>query len=87
MRRRELIKGLAALAPMPLTAGRVWAAPKSDVRLLVVFALGGYFARRLGTGTVCLEPDQKRSSRGRPMAATRTADCSARPLLPLPTNR
>ncbi|NVO17966.1 MAG: DUF1501 domain-containing protein [Rhodoplanes sp.] len=46
--RRDLLTGLAALAPMTLAsmtvAGRVWAAPKADARLLVVFLRGAYDA-------------------------------------------
>jgi uncharacterized protein (DUF1501 family) len=42
MHRRDVLKGLATL---PLTvAGRVWAAPKADVRTLVVFLRGAYDA-------------------------------------------
>ncbi|WP_296526846.1 DUF1501 domain-containing protein [Rhodoplanes sp.] len=48
MHRRDLLTGLAALAPMTLAsmtvAGRVWAAPKADARLLVVFLRGAYDA-------------------------------------------
>jgi uncharacterized protein (DUF1501 family) len=42
-RRRDIISGLAALAPMTV-AGHVWAAPKTDARLLVVFLRGAYDA-------------------------------------------
>lgn len=41
--RRDLIGGLAALSSMTV-AGRVWAAPKTDARLLVVFLRGAYDA-------------------------------------------
>jgi len=41
--RRDIIRGLAALAPMTI-AGHVWAAPKTDARLLVVFLRGAYDA-------------------------------------------
>ncbi len=42
MHRRDVIKALAAV---PLTvAGRVWAAPKADMRTLVVFLRGAYDA-------------------------------------------
>ncbi|SED41716.1 Uncharacterized conserved protein, DUF1501 family [Rhizobiales bacterium GAS191] len=41
--RRDLIKGLMALAPSTV-AGRVWAAPQTDARLLVVFLRGAYDA-------------------------------------------
>lgn len=41
--RRDLIGGLAALTSMTV-AGRVWAAPKTDARLLVVFLRGAYDA-------------------------------------------
>ncbi|QND55187.1 DUF1501 domain-containing protein (plasmid) [Phyllobacterium sp. 628] len=43
MNRRDLIGGLAALSSMTV-AGRVWAAPKTDARLLVVFLRGAYDA-------------------------------------------
>jgi uncharacterized protein (DUF1501 family) len=43
LHRRDIIKGLAALAPMTV-AGHVWAAPKADARLLVVFLRGAYDA-------------------------------------------
>ena len=41
MNRRELIKAFAASASLTL-AGRVWAAPVTDARLLVVFLRGAY---------------------------------------------
>ncbi len=41
--RREFVTGLAAAAPMTV-AGRVWAAPKADATLLVVFLRGAYDA-------------------------------------------
>ncbi|WP_341990716.1 DUF1501 domain-containing protein [Azorhizobium sp. AG788] len=43
MSRRDVVRGLAALAPLTL-AGRVWAAPKADATLLVVFLRGAYDA-------------------------------------------
>src|ERR1700724_2361457 len=43
MNRRDLIKAFAALAPLTV-AGRVWAAPATDARLLVVFLRGAYDA-------------------------------------------
>jgi uncharacterized protein (DUF1501 family) len=43
MDRRNFLKGAAAAAPM-LVAGRVWAAPKADLRTLVVFLRGAYDA-------------------------------------------
>src|ERR1700742_5191783 len=43
MNRRELIKAFAALAPMTV-GGRVWPAPATDARLLVVFLRGAYDA-------------------------------------------
>jgi uncharacterized protein (DUF1501 family) len=43
MNRRELIKAFAAMAPLTV-AGRVWAAPATDARLLVVFLRGAYDA-------------------------------------------
>lgn len=41
--RRHLLAGLASLAPAAI-AGRVWAAPATDARLLVVFLRGAYDA-------------------------------------------
>lgn len=41
--RRAFVTGLAATAPMTV-AGRVWAAPKADATLLVVFLRGAYDA-------------------------------------------
>ena len=41
--RREIIQSLAAFSPA-VVAGRVWAAPKTDARLLVVFLRGAYDA-------------------------------------------
>ena len=43
MNRRHLLKALGAAAPLTF-AGRVWAAPKADARLLVVFLRGAYDA-------------------------------------------
>jgi uncharacterized protein (DUF1501 family) len=43
MNRRDLIKAFAAMTPLTV-AGRVWAAPASDARLLVVFLRGAYDA-------------------------------------------
>jgi uncharacterized protein (DUF1501 family) len=43
MHRREVLKGLAAALPLTV-AGRVWAAPKADMRTLVVFLRGAYDA-------------------------------------------
>ena len=43
MNRRELIKAFAAMASLTV-AGRVWAAPATDARLLVVFLRGAYDA-------------------------------------------
>jgi uncharacterized protein (DUF1501 family) len=43
MNRRDLIKAFAATAPLTV-AGRVWAAPATDARLLVVFLRGAYDA-------------------------------------------
>src|SRR5260370_4505762 len=43
MSRRDLIKAFAAIAPLTV-AGRVWAAPSPDARLLVVFLRGAYDA-------------------------------------------
>ncbi len=43
MNRRELIKAFAGAVPLTV-AGRVWAAPATDARLLVVFLRGAYDA-------------------------------------------
>jgi uncharacterized protein (DUF1501 family) len=43
MDRRDFLKAAAATAPM-MIAGRVWAAPKADLRTLVVFLRGAYDA-------------------------------------------
>ena len=43
MHRRDVLKGLAAV-PLTTIAGRVWAAPKADMRTLVVFLRGAYDA-------------------------------------------
>jgi len=43
MHRRDVLKVLAATLP-PTVAGRVWAAPKADMRTLVVFLRGAYDA-------------------------------------------
>src|SRR5579863_3359179 len=44
--RRDLIAGLATLAPMTV-AGHLWAAPASSARLLVVFLRGAYDATNI----------------------------------------
>jgi uncharacterized protein (DUF1501 family) len=43
MNRRDLFKAFAAIAPLTI-AGRVWAAPTTEARLLVVFLRGAYDA-------------------------------------------
>ncbi len=43
MRRRDLLKVASLAAPL-LVAGRVWAAPRADARVLVVFLRGAYDA-------------------------------------------
>src|ERR1700728_3033475 len=43
MNRRELIKAFAGAVPLTV-AGRVWAAPATDARLLVAFLRGAYDA-------------------------------------------
>jgi uncharacterized protein (DUF1501 family) len=43
LNRRDLIRGLTALAPFTV-AGHLWAAPKTDAKLLVVFLRGAYDA-------------------------------------------
>ena len=43
LNRRDLLGGMTTLAPMTM-AGRLWAAPSTDARLLVVFLRGAYDA-------------------------------------------
>ncbi len=43
MNRRDLLRAATALG-LTTVAGRVWAAPKADARLLVVFLRGAYDA-------------------------------------------
>ena len=43
MNRRDLIKAFAAITPL-MIAGRIWATPATDARLLVVFLRGAYDA-------------------------------------------
>ncbi len=43
MNRREVLAAMAAALPLTI-AGRVWAAPKADMRMLVVFLRGAYDA-------------------------------------------
>jgi len=43
MNRRDLIRAFAAMAPLTV-AGRVWAGPATDAKLLVVFLRGAYDA-------------------------------------------
>jgi uncharacterized protein (DUF1501 family) len=43
MRRRDVLKAIAATVPLTV-AGRLWAAPKADMRTLVVFLRGAYDA-------------------------------------------
>ena len=47
MHRRQLLKYTGALALPAVMAGRVWAAPQTRTRLLVVFLRGGYDAANL----------------------------------------
>ncbi len=46
MQRREMLTAMAAIAPLTV-AGRVWAAPQADARLLVVFLRGAYDAANI----------------------------------------
>ncbi|MGO4712619.1 DUF1501 domain-containing protein [Bradyrhizobium sp. 2TAF24] len=59
MNRRDLIKAFAAMAPMTV-AGRVWAAPVTDARLLVVFLRGAYDAANV---VIPISSDFYRASR------------------------
>ena len=47
MNRRDLLAALAATASSSMVAGRVWAAPKADGRMLVVFLRGAYDAQNV----------------------------------------
>src|SRR5216684_1368605 len=88
MNRRDLIKTFAAIAPLTV-AGRVWAAPATDARLLVVFLRGAYDAANV---VVPVSSDFYHSSRptlgiarpdgGNPNAAlSLTADWGLHPAL------
>jgi len=88
MKRRDLIKAFAAMAPLTV-AGRVWAAPATDARLLVVFLRGAYDAANV---VVPVSSDFYRTSRptlgiakpdvGNPNAAlSLTADWGLHPAL------
>jgi len=59
MNRRDLIKAFAAMAPLTV-AGRVWAAPVTDARLLVVFLRGAYDAANV---VIPISSDFYRASR------------------------
>src|SRR5580700_11130190 len=59
MNRRDLIKAFAAAVPLTV-AGRVWAAPATDARLLVVFLRGAYDAANV---VVPVSSDFYRTSR------------------------
>jgi uncharacterized protein (DUF1501 family) len=72
--RRDIIRGIAALAPMTI-AGHIWAAPKTEARLLVVFLRGAYDAANV---IIPISSDFYYASRptiaiGRPDAAVATA--------------
>ena len=43
MHRRDILKAVASAVPL-VTAGRLWAAPRADMRTLIVFLRGGYDA-------------------------------------------
>jgi uncharacterized protein (DUF1501 family) len=88
MNRRDLIKAFAAAVPLTV-AGRVWAAPATDARLLVVFLRGAYDAANV---VVPVSSDFYHSSRptlgiakpdvGNPNSAlTLTADWGLHPAL------
>src|ERR1700684_3760460 len=88
MNRRELIKAFAGAVPLTV-AGRVWAAPATDARLLVVFLRGAYDAANV---VVPVSSDFYRTSRptlgiakpdvGNPNAAlSLTADWGLHPAL------
>jgi uncharacterized protein (DUF1501 family) len=78
MQRRDLLKTLATLAPMTV-AGRVWAAPKTDARLLVVFLRGAYDAANV---VVPVSSDFYYESRPS-LAVPRPGDTSPNAALPL----
>src|SRR5580658_5240246 len=46
LRRRDLVAGLATLAPLT-AAGHLWAAPATNARLLIVFLRGAYDATNI----------------------------------------
>ena len=74
MNRRDLLAGLAA-ASSGLVAGRVWAAPKADARLLVVFLRGAYDAANvvIPTGSEFYYRSRPSLAIARPDAADRTS--------------
>jgi uncharacterized protein (DUF1501 family) len=79
--RRDIIKGLAALAPMTVI-GHVWAAPKTDARLLVVFLRGAYDAANV---VIPISSDFYYASRPN-LAVARPNSTAATAALPLDTD-
>ena len=80
-RRRDIIKGLTALAPLTV-AGHVWAAPKADARLLVIFLRGAYDAANV---VVPVSSDFYYASRPN-LSIARPDSTIANSALPLDTN-
>jgi uncharacterized protein (DUF1501 family) len=75
MNRRDLLAGMAATGPLAL-AGRVWAAPGSGARLLVVFLRGAYDAANV---VIPVSSDfyyQSRPSLAVPRPGSATADAA-----------
>ena len=79
--RRDIIRGLTALAPMTV-AGNLWAAPKMDARLLVVFLRGAYDAANV---VIPISSDFYYASRPN-LAIARPDPASLVSALPLDTN-
>ena len=79
--RRDIIRWLAALTPLTV-AGHVWAATKTDARLLVVFLRGAYDAANV---VIPISSDFYYASRPN-IAIARPAPSVATAALPLDTN-
>ena len=79
--RRDIIRWLAALTPLTV-AGHVWAATKTDARLLVVFLRGAYDAANV---VIPISSDFYYASRPN-IAIARPAPAVATAALPLDTN-
>src|SRR6266849_996043 len=80
MDRRDFLAGAAAAVPM-MVAGRVWAAPKADLRTLVVFLRGAYDAANVVIPVSSSFYYESRPTIAVPRPASGTADAAA-PLTP-----